>query len=247
MINGLYLATPGMNVEQKRMDILSNNLANINSTGFKKEKVVFEVYKDRTFLHLLKNQEIGNITGGVVIGQTLLDMSEGSLKQTGNPMDFAVSGMSLFVIDTPDGIRYTKNGAFKIDEDGYLTTQEGYYVQGSVGNILLNDVDSFYVDESGDIYADDNLLDSLNIVSVEEGNHLLMVGNSYFVLREGADFAEDVPVNVMQGYLEGSNVNGIAEMVDMIAITRAYEANLRVIKMSDEVLAKTVNQVGKIV
>jgi flagellar basal-body rod protein FlgF len=194
LINGLYLATSGMNVEQKRMDILSNNLANINSTGFKKEKVVFEVFKDRAFLNLLKKHEIGNLTGGVIIGQTLLDMGEGTLKQTGNPLDFAASGMSFFVVNTPDGLRYTKNGAFKLNEDGYLTTQEGYYVQGRVGNILLNDANDFYVDETGDIYANNAVIDSIRTVSVANDNDLLMVGNSYFVLREGMNFAEGVPI-----------------------------------------------------
>ncbi len=249
MINGIYLATSGMNMEQKRMDVLSNNLSNVNTAGYKKEKVVFQVYKDRNIFNVSENTELGNYSGGIVIGQKLIDLSEGNIRYTGNLLDFCVNGKNFFAVNSPDGQLLTKDGSFRLDENGNLINRDGYFVVGNNGNIQIPDDSAdgvLSVDESGNIYMGENIIDTFKLVSVAGPEDITMIGSSYFILKDGVQPPENTDVFVKQGYIETSNVNGIAEMVDMISITRSYEASQKIINMEDETLKKTTNEVGKV-
>jgi flagellar basal-body rod protein FlgF len=247
LINGIYLATSGMNVEQKRMDVLSNNLANINTAGYKKEKLVFQVYKDRQIYNTSDSNQLGNYSGGIIIGQNLVDLTDGSLKYTENNLDFCVNGKNFFVVTAPDGQQYmTKDGSFNLNADGFLVNKDGYFVSGSNGNIQLTGPGDLSVDEKGSITFNNKNIGILTINSVAKAEDINMIGSSYFVLKNGAALTANPDVSVKQGYTEASNVNGVTEMVDMISITRAYEANQKILNMQDEMLKKATTEVGKV-
>jgi flagellar basal-body rod protein FlgF len=246
LINGIYLATSGMNVEQKRMDVLANNLANINTNGYKKEKVSFQVYRNRYISNLSDKNRLGDISGGTIIGQRHIDLSEGNIKFTGNYLDFTVNGKNFFVVNGPNGQLLTKDGSFNIDENGFLINKDGYFVEGTNGKIQIVDNGVISADETGNIYVEDKNIGAFKVLSASDEKALTTAGNSYFILNENAAAVENMAVSIKQGYVESSNVNGIAEMADMISVTRAYEANQKIISMQDEILKKTTNEVGKI-
>lgn len=248
MINGIYLATSGMNVEQKRMDVLSNNLANINTAGYKKEKVVFQVYTDRQISNTSNDTQLGDYSGGVIIGQSLIDLSDGNIKYTGNNLDFCVNGKNFFTVAAPDGQQYlTKDGSFNLNAEGFLINKDGYFVLGSNGNIQLTGPGTLSVDEKGSITFNEKNIGTLAITAAASEEDVRMIGSSYFVLKEGSTAAAaNTDASIKQGYIENSNVNGVSEMVDMISITRAYEANQKMINMQDEMLAKATSVIGKV-
>jgi len=229
------------------MDVLSNNLANINTAGYKKEKLVFQVYKDRQISNISNNNQLGNYSGGIIIGQNLVDLSDGNIKFTGNNMDFCVNGKNFFVVSAPDGQQYmTKDGSFSLNAEGFLVNKDGYLVLGSNGNIQLTGPGALSVDEKGNIVFNEKNLGTFMVNSVANEEDVSMVGSSYFVLNGGAALAASADVSVKQGYIETSNVNGVSEMVDMISITRSYEANQKILNMQDEILKKAANEVGKV-
>ena len=247
MINGIYLATSGMNVEQKRMDVLSNNLANINTAGYKKEKLVFQVYKDRQISNTSNNNQLGNYSGGIIIGQNLVDLSDGNVRYTGNNLDFCVNGKNFFVVAAPDGQQYmTKDGSFSLNSEGFLVNKDGYFVLGNNGNIQMTGPGDLSVDEKGNITFNQINIGNFSVNSVTNAEDISMIGSSYFVLKNGAALAANTDVSIKQGYIETSNVNGVSEMVDMISITRSYEANQKILNMQDEILKKAANEVGKV-
>lgn len=246
MINGIYLATSGMNVEQKRMDILSNNLANINSIGYKKKQVDFAVFDERLFSNISSDSKLGVLTSGSIIENTSINLSSGSLKLTENPYDFAINGNNFFVVESEEGQFLTKNGSFGLDSENFLINQDGYYVLGDRGRINISEAGDLFVDYYGNIFSNGELVDKFKITSVENGDDLLIDSNSYFKLRDGIGEIEDKEVIIKQGFLESSNVNGIDEMVEIISVTRSYEACQKAIKMQDESLSRVINETGKI-
>lgn len=245
MINGLYVAASGMNVEQKRMDILSNNLSNINSTGYKSEKVVVKSFRDLNPKNQT-NTNLNYISDLTIIDKSIIDLSDGSIRYTENPLDFAINGKNFFTIETPKGEKLSKNGEFKLNNEGYLVNSDGYFVKGINGNIHINDENNFWVDETGNIVEGEENTGKFKIVSVENPEDISYTGDSYFELKEGAAPVENPDINIGQGCIENSNVNGIAQMVEMISITRSFETNQKAITMHDEILNKTVNEIGKI-
>lgn len=257
MVKGLYTAYTGMINQQKRLDIMTNNLANSATTGFKKEGTATQSFdhmyavkiKDSSEAYL--NRRIGSISLGAKIGEVYTDFSQGPFQVTDNTFDFGLDGRGFFGISFTSkagetSIKYTRDGAFTLTEDGYLVTKDGDFVLNTQGNpIQLSTVAEIKVDTMGRIYEDGVLADQLGIFDFEDYNYLEKYGENLLQPVEGAVMTE-APGRVRQGYLEASNVNVINEMVEMINITRAYETNQKIIQTIDQTLDKVVNQVGKV-
>lgn len=246
MINGIYLATSGMNVEKKRMDVLSNNLANINSTGFKKREINFEAVGIELSGDSWSSNVKEILDSYQKLGDIDIDIAAGPLKQTENPFDFSINNNNFFIVETENGEVLTKNGSFSLDSENFLVNQDGYYVIGKNGHINIDSSQIMSIDSSGNILNGEQFIDSLKIVSVESGMDLITGNDCYFKLKEGIIGGEGDDLIIRQGFLEMSNVNGIDEMVEIIAIMRAYETNQKVINMQDQSLAKTVSTVGRV-
>jgi len=216
---------------EARMAILANNLANVNTPGYKADQVSFsEVLDEATGLPTVSATQYTEMTGG-------------SREQTGNPLDVAVDGDGFFVVNTPDGRRFTRDGSFRLGADGTLGTADGNPVLGSSGPIVLDpEVSGIRIDPNGKVWADGEEVDTLQVVAFPAGAPPAKVGGNLF------DGTGDTPVEnprVSQGALERSNVSSILEMSRMIEIARGYEAYQKLVQSLDQTAAQT-NDVGTV-
>ena len=190
-----------------------------------------------------------SVSLGVKIGETYTDYSQGSVRQTGGTYDLALSGSGFFAVSVTDKAgevhtRYTRDGRFHLTKDGLLVDADGNAVQGQNGNITIDPSSkNVSISATGQITADGELVDTLNIVDFEDYDYLKKYGDTMYEPVDGAT-TKDAEGEILQGYTEQSNVNVVREMVDMITITRAYEAGQKVIRSYDSMLDKSVNQVG---
>lgn len=257
MVRGLYSAYSGMNSEQKRLEIISNNVANAATVGYKSEGVTNQSF-DSVYTLKIKDatngfvdKRIGSMSLGSKIGEVYTNYEQGSVRQTGNTYDLAMEGKGFFTIAVVDSegnesIKYTRDGSFKLGSNGMLMDTDGNYVVGENGHVQIpTDAASITIDSLGGIYADGNYIDSLKITDFADYAYIAKYGDN---LYEAVDGAEEILANgsVLQGYLEQSNVNSVNEMVNMIAVTRSYEANQKVISTIDSMLDKAVNSVGSL-
>ncbi len=257
MVKGLYTAYTGMIQQQKRLDTVSNNLANASTNGYKREGVTSISFREMLGIKIkdlsvpLLNEPIGYHSLGVKIGEGYTDYSQGSFKETGNTYDLALEGNGFFAISFMDkqgneSIKYSRDGQFTTDVDGTLRTLEGDYVMGESGNIVIpTDASQIQINISGEVYADGEYVDTLQIVDFEDYNYLKKYGENLYDIVDGA-VEKEADALLRQGYLEMSNINVVKEMVEMITISRAYESNQKLIQTSDEMLDKSVNQIGKV-
>lgn len=245
MSGGMYLSAAGALVQQMRLEVLSNNVANINTIGYKGEKTVFSI-SDASLTPTVEQIEDGNqvILPYAPPFTTYIDFSQGALQQTGNPLDVAINGSGFFSVQTPDGIQYTRQGNFTLDEEGVLVTSDGYPVLGESGEISL-DAGTVEIDMEGTIYLDDDEVDRLQITDFSSGDALKKAGNGRFVATETAVAGERSPnTHLSQGYLESANVNPIMAMTEMIETSRAFEAYQKIIQSADEATSTSINDVG---
>lgn len=257
MVRGLYTAYTGMRSEQKRLDIIANNVANAATVGYKEENVTNQSFDEMLTVKIRDGSEgymtkkIGQMSLGVKIGEVYTDYGQGSLRITGNTYDMAIEGKGFFTVRVTDAngndsIRYTRDGCFKMTQDGYIVDADGNHLQGDGGDIQVPvDAASIAIDPTGAIYADGVIAARVDVVDFENYDYLKKVGDTSYKLVEGGVV---IPAEgtVLQGYTEQSNVNAVSEMVEMITITRAYEANHKVIQTVDTMLDKSVNSVGRV-
>jgi len=247
MIKGIYAAEAAMRPKMTRMEVLANNLANINSTGFK---------KDRVFISMLKESAAGrpdartDMSG--VEAQRATDFSGGSLLQTANPLDLAIEGPGFFAVETPRGMRLTRNGNFKLSPEGTLITGEGYPVLSVDGHMTIPQADripkgSISINEAGLLSTGKETIGRIQLVNVDRPAMLQKDHESLFIpdTRDPIrDIDEDQTV-IRQGYLEESNVEGIEEMIAMIELSRSFETDQKMIQAQDQTLDRVMD-IGRI-
>ena len=260
MLTGLYVAYTGMLQEQKRMDNLANNLANADTTGFKKEGLSSQTF-ETVLVDKIKDgsegyryaRRIGTANPGVKIGESYVDWSEGSLQVTDIPMDIALGGKGFFTVEflnknNESAQFYTRDGNFQLTTDGYLVTTDGDYVLGRAGNnttrLKLDPQQDFTVNMEGEIFQGGKKVGELAVTDFEDYDYLEHYGENYYYPVDGATQIEPA-CKVFQGYLETSNVNVVHEMVEMISVSRQYEANQKVIQTYDTSL-QTATQLGRL-
>ena len=263
MLKGLYTAYTGMINEQNRMDVLTNNLANADTIGFKKEGatsqsfdavLVDKIKDDSEYVRLARR--IGRANPGVKIGEGYTDYSQGSFMVTDSALDFALGGKGFFTVEFANRsgdttTMYTRDGNLSVTTDGDLVTTDGDYVlgvsdRGEPIHIKLDPNADILVDEMGNIYQHDRKVAQLKLTDFADYNYLEHYGESYYVPVEGAEPIDPVDCKVSQGYLETSNVSIVSEMVEMISVQRQYESNQKVIQTLDSSLQIAVNDLGKV-
>jgi flagellar basal-body rod protein FlgG len=240
MIRGLYVAAEGMAARQKAQDVLAMNLANVNTTGFKADRPVFETALQRILYRVEGTgaTPIGTLSAGALLTTTYTDLQPGPLMRTGNPLDVAIEGEGYFAVQTPAGIRYTRNGAFSLNAEGILITREGFPVLGTQGVIRLPRSATLEIGEDGSLRIDGKVVDRLQIVqgTMCKDTNGWLVGNATPVATP----------RLITGMLEGANVNIVREMVEMIEYLRAYETHQRAIQAQDETLGRAINEIARI-
>lgn len=248
MIKGIYAATSGMIAEATRTDIIANNLANVNTTGYKKDIAVSKDFASTLIQRINDGQEapvIGSMGMGVVIDEVKPVQSQGAVHQTGNALDVAIEGKGYFVVQTPNGIRYTRNGSFTKNSRGQLVTQEGYAVLGNNNNPIQINGNKVAITREGKVIVDDITTNNLQFVEFASEKIIDKEGSSLYFAPEGATI-RNATGGIREGYLEMSNVNVVLEMVNLIANYRAYEVNAKTVQAHDTLLQKAVNEVGKV-
>lgn len=245
MIRGIYTSASGMLAETTRADTIANNLANGNTTGYKKDIAISKDFASLLIQRINDGKNvptIGTLGLGSEIDEIATIHTTGPMRTTGNPLDFAVDGNGYFAVETQTGPRYTRNGSFTRNAQGELVNSEGRRVMGQNGVIRIPD-GKLSVNESGQISVDGVVAGQISLVAFDNERELLKEGASLFL---APDNGRQATGKVMQGMLEQSNVNVISEMVNMISAYRAYEVNSKTVQAHDQLLDKAVNEVGKV-
>ncbi|MDD6057899.1 MAG: flagellar hook-basal body complex protein, partial [Clostridiales bacterium] len=231
---------------------------------YKKEGATSQTFADELAVKIKDTSDyalpkrLGGVSLGVHIGETYTDYSQGGFKVTDNQTDFAISGNGFFAIAFTDkqgntSVKYTRDGAFIVNTQGYLVTKDGDYVLNQAaamngdpnGRILVNPNLKLSVDEFGNIFQNEQVVANIGVVDIQDYNYLAKYGeNLYDLVDGGVRIASDAKVE--QGLLEASNINVVSEMVEMITISRAYQAGQKVINTIDETLQKAANQIGAV-
>lgn len=246
MLRGIYTAASGMLVQSIRSDVLANNLANVDTAGYHKQTPQVEAFPDK----LLNRQDnkgytpIGRLgTGSAVASGGRYSFMRGSIQPTGNDLDVALAGFGFFVIDTPGQASYTRDGRFTLDSGGWLTTLDGHRVRGENGPIFVGE-GKVTIDNEGTIFVEGVERDKLLVVEFLDRTGLAKQGANLYQTTEGTDMPFRFRSEVIQGSIEMSNVNLVREMVNLIEVQRAYEANQRVVQAYDETVGKAVNEIS---
>jgi len=249
MLDGMKLASQGMLAMMAKQDVISNNLANASTAGFSADTLMTTSFSDALTEKMADKgfTPVGGVSDGVPkIGvKVATAYQQGAMRATGINTDLAIGGKGFFTIQTPQGIRYTKNGAFKINEEGYLVTANNEKVLGFNGPIKVEG-DNFQVDDNGVISIDGKKIDRLRITEFDNMDELVKAGGTNYMPKSPSNIGRvSSDPMIKQGFLEMSNVSTIKEMVAMMDVMRAYELNSKALQTEDQMLAKSVNEVGK--
>ena len=275
MLRSMYTAATAMTANARRFDVITNNVTNVETKGYKADTLVTKSFRDMLITRIndpsvYVYNNVGPHNLGVHIDYTSTSFAQGGLEETGVSTDLALDGDGFFVVEyipmtlipptaedlldedyTPEyeegepEYRYTRGGTFAVDADGYLVTPDGYFVQGQSGSIYVGSTD-FTVNANGEILVDGEVEEQLRLVRFSDNQLLRKAGdNLYTVIYPDENEPEDVTIEVRQGFLENSNVDLAREMVSMIEVQRHYEINQRVLRMLDDSLGRAVNDIAR--
>jgi flagellar basal-body rod protein FlgG len=231
----MNISASGALRQERRFQLISQNLSNVQTAGYKKDVPVFSTL----FAHRLNFSENQKSEGSAISFQ------QGSIEKTGNILDLAIDGEGFFKVMTPNGIRYTRAGHFKLDREQRLTNANGFPVLGRNGEIRLNGK-GMVVEKDGTVKMDGGEAGRIALVAFADSTRLRKEGNSLFVSEVPEGEREVDSASILQGYLEQSNVNSIEEMVTLIDALRTYEACLKMLQSRDELNGKVVNELGRV-
>lgn len=251
MIRSFYIAATAMATQTDRMDILTNNLTNVDTTGYKKDKLISRSFSDVLMERLndpyviSATNQIGMQNNGIHIDEVITDFSQSGFEETARPSDLALEGAGFFVVETPEGNMYTRDGNFFVNADGDLVNADGHYVAGTNGRIRVG-VGEFAINGAGEVIVDGNIVNKVRLAAFDDLTGLRKNADNLYTNYTNQPVRTPAETAVKQGYLETSNVDTAEEMVRMMELTRSFSFNQRVLSMLDQSLDKTVNEVGRV-
>jgi flagellar basal-body rod protein FlgG len=249
MFRGLYIAATGMMLQRRRMETITNNITNADTTGYKKDYLISHTFDDVMIQRIndtnvvARTNLVGPLNFGTQVDMIATNFSTGNFEETGSTTDLLIAGDGFFVLETPEGERYSRSGAFLINSDGYLMDGNGNFLLGEQGRVYVGN-QNFSVAENGAVFIGANQVNTVRVVSFADNGTLRKEGNNLYSSLDAP--AENAQGLVKQGFLENSNVEIAREMVDMMTVYRAYETNQRMITMIDEINGKAVNEIGRV-
>jgi len=260
MLKSIYTPLSGAIAQERVLEIIANNLANVNTVGFKGDGVTFKLLEAEPEKNYntplppanfkISMEDILPLRGNemlyVGVAGVERDLAQGPAIETKNPTDFMIEGDGMFAVNTQEGVRYSRSGALGLSPDGILMTQAGHPVLGEKGTITLR-ANAFEVNARGEIYQDGQLVDRLQLHKFADDSQLERTGNNYFFFGgppEQRSLAESPAIR--QGFLEGSNVNAIKNLTAMITAHRSFEAYQKAMSNYDKMMDKSSNQIGEI-
>jgi flagellar basal-body rod protein FlgF len=289
----MWTSVSGAAAQALAVETVANNLANVDTNGFKKDVPAFKEYlssvereHDRPSIHIgnIKDKDLNPLydkdQSHVIVHGNYTSFKQGPMKVTKSPLDVAIEGPGLIEVSTPQGLKYTRHGSFKIAVDGRLITNEGYPVlsaragglageapaalgvtqegaaaPGSIGDpnvasrfINLKDRSNFNINEAGEIYAGEDLIGQVSLVEFTQPKLLQKTGLQYFTNTLPAQNSVSAASisKLHQGMLEGSNVNPVEEMTNLIKANRLFEHDLKVMKTFGDMMGREANDIGKL-
>ncbi|WP_156290898.1 flagellar hook-basal body protein [Oceanobacillus salinisoli] len=267
MLRGFYTAASGMLSQQRSQEALANNIANANTPGYKADQATMRAFPELLInemgskkipttngFNVPVNNHIGSINTGVYVQETIPNFSQGDIRETSLPTDLAIvqgnvpdeTGSLFFTVQNDAGeVRYTRNGNFTVDGQGFLVTSQGYYVLDQAGNPIQTNGMEFTVTPDGALETAAGQNIPLGIAYTDNVNDFVKEGNDLFNGEAGAVPA-DAMFTIKQGFLEGSNVDALQTMTEMMNAYRLFETNQRVLRAYDESMGKAVSEVGRI-
>ncbi len=262
MFAGLYSSTSGMLAQMKNMDTISNNLANVNTSGFKKNISVFRSFYDSSINATageltsmgttLQNRDTNSMA---IVETSVVDYSAGAVKETGNPLDIAFIGDGFFELQGADGETfYSRAGRFELNQDGEIVNPAGYKLMGEIGPMIIGDGSGaiggkgINIDETGLVTVGDEEVDRVSVIRFVDNNRLQKIGGNLLTNADDANISsEPFEGRLYAGHIEVSNVNPVLEMTEMITTTRAFEAYQKVIRaIMDDTTEKSINMIGRV-
>jgi flagellar basal-body rod protein FlgG len=239
MDRGLYIAASGMLSELTRQDQIANDLANASTPGYKGDHATQNAFGQLLIQNTENGQAIGTLGLGAQISATVTDMTQAPLKQTGQPLDLALTGQGFFRVQTQAGVRYTRDGQLVLDSTGRLQTPTGYLVLDTNGQpIKAGSATGFQVAADGTVSSNGKAIAQISVVSLTSP---VKQGDTLF---NGTAGARPAGTSVVQGALEGSGVNATTAMVDMLSSLRTYQSDQQAIQAIDDTLKKGIASGG---
>lgn len=257
MRDSLMSAMFGAMSNEHRMNQIANNLANVNTTAYKKDHVAFhdtflrfahdQMVDARPFLRDKEMWPKADVVAKPRLSDQTTDFSQGAMRKTGNSLDFALVGEGFFKVRTPDGDFLTRSGSMQLTTGGDLITEQGFQVLGGGGPVTIPSGAQVIIDSNGQVRANNEVVGQLELVDVDDKNQLQKIGNNLYQLDpEGT--AEEIPptdLTVEQGFLERGNVEVVTELVAMIETQRAFQMYTKVMQGTDELDRKMITTLGR--
>ncbi|MDW2876389.1 MULTISPECIES: flagellar hook-basal body protein [Bacillaceae] len=277
MFRGFYTVASGMLSQQRKTEMLTNNMANANTPGFKADQASMRAFPEMLLqsagqysLPVEKgykvpvNQPIGPINTGVYMQEAMANFLQGDIRETNQKTDLAlvdlampineagIAGSAFFKVEGADGqVRYTRNGDFTLDGEGFLTTSSGQYILDDGDNRIQLASDQFTVDEAGRITGANGETGIIGIAFAADPQRLIKEGGGLYRTDDGNPLENaagnpDAGFQLKQGFLEGSNVDSSRTMTDMLTAYRSFEANQKVLQAYDKSMEKAANEIGRV-
>jgi flagellar basal-body rod protein FlgF len=248
MNGALYSIVSGSLAASERLEIVTNNLANTSTAGFKAQYLVLRMVPQGTAPDAVGLDGVQPGSTPTVDLRTVTDFAQGPIRESGNPLDAALSGPGFFVVTTPQGERYTRQGQFQLDPAGFLVTAAGHRVQGAGGRDVQLAGGRVEIDANGGITVDGTPSAQLRLVDFAEPGALAPEGSALFVATPDAVAIEQAPgatpTTVIQGAIEAANVDAIKGLIELIDVARGYETYMRAIRQVDETVERAITDVG---
>lgn len=263
MYQGFYNLTSGMLTQSRNLNVISNNMVNVQTSGYKRDTMVSSTFQEEMLYRTGKtNKEnptpLASTSKIKAASRTYVDYNQGSFEQTDGIYDFAISGNGFFCIQTPEGERYTRNGSFAVDEEGYLVLPDAGRVLSSEGQPIQIDDENFSVDTLGNItvYArqeEDSeeepelrQLGTLRVVDFADYEQMHKEDNGLFSTAQAPEAAQENQPQILWKSTEKSNVDMVEEMTAMMSSQRALQSAAQVLKMYDQIMSKSASDVGRL-
>jgi len=243
MVRGLYVAANSLLVQEACHDTIATNLANVSTPGYRRAVTSVESFPALVSRAGQAASSAAQAVPHLSVRQTT-DFAPGAAQPTGNPCDLALDGPGFFAVQTSTGEAYTRGGAFTLDNEGYIATSGGRRLLGNNGAIKVTGR-GWNVSPRGEVICDGAVTDRVRVVDFAAGTALSRLGDNLLSAGQAAPAVKE-NVSIRQGYIEGSNVNAVSEMVNMIAALRAFEANQKMVQAMDQTLDRAVNEVGRV-
>lgn len=256
MLRGLYIAGSGMTERAANMEVVANNIANMQSNTFKRDRVVLSSFREMMLEHMQvgqKNREIGTMAlGASAASDTYTDFTQGPLTLTGNPNDVAIDGKGFVKLALPDGaIRYTRDASWEINPDGTLVDKSGNPIlDDNESPIKINTIGPIDIKDTGEIIQAGQNVGKIGMIEITDTKLLEKDGNATYKLRNGIDSGsvEQKPTDTIlrQSNVERANFSPVDAVIDMITVLREYESSSKVLQVIDESVAQAITKLGAV-